>query len=61
LPYKIQEIISENFKATFEQLHPEFLTRQKDYEYLRQKDQNRIIMQDTGISSLEKRGYVAPG
>jgi hypothetical protein len=38
LPCKIQEIVSENFKATFEHLHPEFLTRQKDYEYLRQKD-----------------------
>ena len=38
LPYKIQEIISENFKATFDQLHPEFITKQKDYEYLRQKD-----------------------
>ena len=27
LPYKMQEIVTENFKATFHEYHPEFLTK----------------------------------
>ncbi len=54
-------MISDNFKGTFEELHPEFLTKQKEFEYTKQKDQNRVIMIDNGIPNLEKRGYIPPG
>ena len=60
LPFKMQEIVSDNIKHAFDQI-PESVKKLREFEYQKYKDQHRIVMTDSGLPNLEKRGYIVPG
>ena len=60
LPFQIQSVISENFKAILKDSHDKYM-KQKDFEHLKFKELHKNVMKDNGIPDLEKRGFIMPG
>jgi hypothetical protein len=63
LPFQMQGIVSENFKAVFKgnSEFQDIFMKQKDFEYLKYKELNKNIMVDNGIPNLQKRGFYLSG